>query len=223
MPKRPKSKLRCLRSPSHKMLDGLITWLESVIKVFVDHTGYFAIGFLMCLDSMCIPAASEVIMSIAGVLAKQGVFNIHVAAWAGAVGSGVGNAFAYWIGQYGGRPFLKKYGKWVFIREKEIEHADHWFEKYGMWAAFIARLLPVIRTFISLPMGIYRVKFWPFMILSFVGGLIWCYLWVYLGYGFQSVREQIKPAMKVADVVIIVGVLGLIVYWFVKKRREKTA
>lgn len=203
------------------MLDGLITWIEGIVGSYVKEAGYFGVAFLMMLDSLCVPIPSEAILPVAGMLVKNGMLNFHLAAWSGAIGCFFGNAFAYWIGQYGGRPFIEKYGKYVFIRKKEIQHAEEWFEKYGMPAAFFSRFVPVVRTFISIPMGMYRAKFWPFMILSFCGALIWCYLWTWVGFSFQSYRTELKPVMKVLDYVVLVGIVGFITYWFVIKRRQK--
>jgi membrane protein DedA with SNARE-associated domain len=201
------------------MLDGFVTWFESLIRTFVDHAGYFAVAALLCIDSMCIPAGSELVMSSSGMLARQSFFNLHLAVLAGVLGSGVGSAIAYAAGKYGGRPFLEKYGKFLLIRKKEIDHADKWFAKYGMAAAFIGRLIPVGHAFISLPMGIYKVRFAPFIVLSLAGSAVWCYGWAYLGFAFQSFREQLRPAMKIADIVVIVLIVAMIAYWIFKKRR----
>ena len=147
---------------------------------------YAGIALLMAIESACIPLPSELIMPFSGYLVSTGDFNIHSASIAGAVGCAIGSAVAYWVGVWGGRPFLERYGRYVLIRRKDLDMADRFFERWGMWAVFISRLLPVIRTFISCSAGISRMPFVPFLILSFVGSVPWCYL---LTYGKAAWRE----------------------------------
>ncbi len=187
-----------------KILQPIISWVINVISVM----GYPGIVLLMALESACIPLPSEVIMPFSGYLVFTGRFGLHAAALAGALGCAAGSAVAYWVGVYGGRPFLEKYGRFVLIRRKDLDMADRFFNRWGMWAVFISRLLPVIRTFISLPAGISRMPFVPFITLSFVGSVPWCYLLTYVGQKLGENWESIRNYFHGADAVIVV-VLGI--------------
>ena len=187
-----------------KILQPIISWVIDVISVM----GYPGIVLLMALESACIPLPSEVIMPFSGYLVFTGRFGLHAASLAGALGCAVGSAVAYWVGVYGGRPFLEKYGRYVLIRRKDLDTADRFFNRWGMWAVFISRLLPVIRTFISLPAGISRMPFVPFITLSFLGSVPWCYLLAYVGQKLGENWEGIRSYFHGADAVIGI-VLGI--------------
>jgi membrane protein DedA with SNARE-associated domain len=188
-----------------KILQPIISWIINVISVM----GYPGIVLLMALESACIPLPSEVIMPFSGYLVFTGRFGLHAAALAGALGCAVGSAVAYWVGVYGGRPFLEKYGRYLLIRRKDLDMADRFFNRWGMGAVFISRLLPVIRTFISLPAGISRMPFVPFITLSFVGSVPWCYLLAYvgqkLGENWESIRNYFHGADAVIGIVLGIG------------------
>lgn len=203
------------------MFETIIQLFEVWVKPVIEVGGYAGILGLMTLESACIPIPSEVIMPTGGILAQEGKLNFHLVALAGTLGCSVGSALAYWVGIVGGRPFIEKYGKYLLIRKKEIEHADAWFQKYGQVAVFFSRMLPIIRTFISLPAGIYRMKFWPFLILSFIGSLPWCYAMAAIGFAFQERREEISKYFHIFDYIIIVVVLFFGIRWIVIKRREQ--
>src|SRR6185436_6162372 len=124
--------------------------------------GYPGIVVLMAIESACIPLPSEVIMPLAGYLVTQGKFNLYWAATAGAIGCNVGSVIAYEIGYYGGRPLVEKYGSYILMSQHDVDTADRFFKRFGGAAIFLARLLPVIRTFIALPAGIARMPRVPF-------------------------------------------------------------
>ena len=123
----------------------------------------------MGIESAAIPLPSEVIMPFSGFLVSEGRFTLFGIALAGAVGSVIGSWATFWIGRYGGRPLIIKYGRWVLITEHDLNLVDNFFSKYGLWATFIGRVLPVFRTYISIPAGIAKVKFWPFTAACFIG------------------------------------------------------
>ncbi|MDH7571675.1 MAG: DedA family protein, partial [Armatimonadota bacterium] len=146
------------------MLDAVLKPVAEWVTGVISSMGYVGIAGLMAIESACIPVPSEVIMPFAGYLVSTGRFDLWWASFAGAAGCAIGSAAAYGVGAWGGRPFLEKYGRYFLIRRKDIEMADRFFERWGMWAAFISRLLPIIRTFISLPAGIARMPFIPFLV-----------------------------------------------------------
>jgi membrane protein DedA with SNARE-associated domain len=200
------------------MFEHILNLLEGIVGSAIQSGGYFAIVAMMAIESACIPLPSEIIMPLGGIAASKGELNFHLVAIAGALGNALGSALAYWVGRTGGRPFIEKYGKYVLIKKKEIEHADAWFARFGQLAVFLARLLPIIRTFISLPAGIYRMKFWPFLVLSFIGSIPWCYGLAVIGYQFQEHRPKIKEYFHLFDYAIAAALVILVVYWVVKKR-----
>ena len=140
----------------------LINTVLAVLVKFIEHIitvmGPFGISLLMAIESCNIPLPSEAILPFAGYIVSKGEMNFHVAAWAGAFGCVLGSIPSYYLGYFGGRKFIEKYGKYFLISHKDLDDADKWVEKYGDWAFFICRMLPVIRTFISLPAGILRAR-----------------------------------------------------------------
>src|ERR1700689_2477855 len=135
---------------TEKLLAILFVFINSVIAM----TGYAGLALLMAIESACIPLPSELIMPFAGYLVFQGTMKLLWAATAGAIGCNLGSLVAYEIGCYGGRPLVEKYGRWILMGRRELEWADRFFARWGYLAVLIARLLPVIRTFIALPAGI---------------------------------------------------------------------
>ncbi len=166
------------------------------------------IVILMAIESACIPLPSEVIMPFAGSLtlvafaAPRSPMNIHLVAFAGALGCALGSALAYWVGATGGREWILKYGKYILLKRRDVHMSEKWFEKSGPAAVFIARLLPVVRTFISLPAGIAKMPFSSFITLSFIGSVPWCYFLAYIGIQFASHLEELKKYFHGADLII---------------------
>lgn len=178
--------------------------------------GYFGVGLMMAIESMCIPLPSEIIMPFAGYLVYQGQFTLLGVSLAGAIGCVVGSVLAYWAGIYGGRKFIEKYGKYFLITKHDLDIADRFFEKYGASAVFFSRMLPVVRTFISLPAGIAKMNFTKFVIYSFVGSLPWCWLLAYIGKKLGSEWDTLGVYFHKLDAVI--GVIILIgIIWFVRR------
>ena len=168
---------------------------------------YGGIAILMGIESACIPLPSEVIMPFAGALVLKGQFTLWGAGLAGAIGCVVGSLLAYWVGAVGGRPFLEKYGRYALITMKDLDLADRWFSKYGNAAIFTSRLLPVVRTFISLPAGIARMPVVPFTVLTFVGSLPWCLMLAWLGLRLGDQWTTLKRYFHGMDAVILLAVV----------------
>ena len=186
------------------MLDYIITAIASWIEGVISSLGYFGVIFFMALESCNIPIPSEIILSFAGVLVDKGEMNFHIAAWSAAFGCLLGSIPSYYLGYWGGRKFIENYGKYFFVSKKDLENADKWVNKYGDWAFFICRMLPIVRTFISLPAGILRAKKRIFFTLTFVGSLIWCYLLTYIGIKLGEHKELLKAWWHKFDILIIV-------------------
>ncbi len=199
------------------ILDALGNWIKTVI----GSGGYLAVILLMALESACIPLPSEVIMPFAGALTLATIagavnphpLNFHLVALSGALGCALGSAVAYAIGARGGREFIYKYGKYILLRRRDVEKSEAWFQKRGPVVVFVARLLPVVRTFISLPAGIARMPFGSFLVLSFVGSVPWCYFLAYLGVQVGDHLEKLKKYFHGADAIIVVLFLGVFGFW----------
>lgn len=172
---------------------------------------------LMAIESACIPLPSELIMPLAGwMLIKEQFLPVTYTLLAGvygALGCVIGSVIAYGIGMWGGRPFLEKYGKYILISGRDLNLADRWFEKSGDWTIFVSRLLPVVRTFISLPAGIARMHFAKFLIYTFLGSFIWCAGLAYGGYLLGEHWEQIRTVMRPLDPLIGVLIVALIAFY----------
>ena len=179
----------------------------------IQTLGYPGVVLLMAIESACIPLPSEIIMPFSGYLVSTGEFNLHLASLSGALGCAIGSAVAYYAGAKGGRPFVEKYGRYVLIRQRDIDKADKWFCKYGEAAVFISRLLPVIRTFISFPAGCSRMNFPRFLVYSFVGSVPWCYFLTYVGKVLGENWDSLKTYFHGADVVIGVILLAGFAFW----------
>lgn len=202
------------------MFDALLVWLSSVMEHIITVLGPWGVSLLMAVESCNIPLPSEAVLPFAGILVNKGVMNFHIAAIFGAIGCVLGSIPSYYIGYFGGRPFIEKYGKYFFVSPQELEEADKWVDKYGDWAFFLCRMLPVIRTFISLPAGILRARKRTFFTLTFLGSLIWCYLLVYVGVKMGENMDTLKSLWHKFDIAIVVvcAILGaLYIYKHVKK------
>ena len=202
----------------NSILAHLISWIEHVITLM----GPAGVALLMAIESCNIPLPSEAVLPFAGYIVSKGEMNFHVAAVASAIGCVLGSLPSYYIGYFGGRTFVEKYGKYFLVSHKDLEEADKWVEKYGDWAFFICRMLPVIRTFISLPAGILKARKRVFFTLTFLGSLIWSYFLVYIGIKLGENFALLKDIWHKFDALIIIICLllgGIYIYHHVKKIR----
>jgi membrane protein DedA with SNARE-associated domain len=156
----------------------------------------------MAIESACIPLPSEIIMPFSGYLVTTGQFTMLGVTVAGAVGNLLGSIIAYYAGVWGGRPFVERYGAYVLLSRRDLDTADRWFARYGEAAVFFSRLLPVVRTFISLPAGIARMNFARFVIFTFIGALPWCYALAYVGVVMGERWDQLRQYFHQFDIVI---------------------
>jgi membrane protein DedA with SNARE-associated domain len=207
------------------VLEPILLALKEWCTGIVQSMGYPGLTLLMFLDAANLPIPSEVIMPLGGILAAEGKMNLHLAALAGTLGSTLGSIFSYWLGAKLGKPFLLKYGKYLLVRPKEIEHGEAWFTRHGLPCTLWGRFIPLVRTFISLPAGLFKAHFPTFVLYAVLGSLPWCYLWASLGYFLGQNWEQVDKALKYVDYAVVAGLLFLIgrfVYTRLKKDREAT-
>ena len=168
----------------------------------------------MTLESAALPVPSEVVMPFAGYLAYQGVFNIYLISILGALGCTAGSVLSYYVGYKGGRPFIEKYGKYVYIETSQMQLAETWFNKYGDRAVFFSRLLPVVRTFISLPAGIGKYDLRKLVTFSFIGSLPWCFALAYVGFYLGPFWMKIIGFFNGLDIVVVVSIIIIVLYYW---------
>jgi membrane protein DedA with SNARE-associated domain len=188
--------------------------LSGYITQFISAIGYAGVFILMTLESAALPVPSEVVMPFAGYLAYQGTFNLFLISIVGAIGCTAGSVLSYYIGCKGGRPFIEKYGKYLFIETSHMELAETWFNKYGDWAVFFSRLLPVVRTFISLPAGIGRYDIKKLVTFSFIGSLPWCFALAYIGFSLGPFWKNIIGFFNGLDIVIVTAIIIIVLYYW---------
>ena len=204
----------------------MIAWILEILARFVIDTisasGYLGIVILMGIESACIPLPSEIIMPFSGYLVFRGDFELFRVGLAGAFGCVVGSVPAYYLGLYGGRPLVERYGKYVLISHRDLDTADRWFDRYGDWAIFFSRLLPVVRTFISFPAGVARMNFPRFVAYTFIGSFPWCLGLAYVGMKLGENWDTLGVYFHRFDIVIgIVMALGALYYvWHHLKGRK---
>ena len=202
------------------MISRIIEILSTFIIAVISAGGYAGIVLLMAIESACIPLPSEVIMPFSGYLVYTGRFSLFWVATAGALGCNLGSVVAYYIGYYGGRPLVERYGRYIFLSEKELHWADRFFAKWGDWAVFISRLLPVVRTFIALPAGIAKMRQVRFHVFTFIGSWPWCFVlaWIGMRLGEQWDKDPRLKAWFHRFDAIILGVIVIGAVWFVWSR-----
>ncbi|MDA8443391.1 MAG: DedA family protein [Peptococcaceae bacterium] len=196
--------------------------LEHFLTVDVAHFGLLAIFITMTLESACIPIPSEVIMPYAGILVAQGRFPLWQAVVVASLANLVGSVIAYVVGSTGGRPFIRRYGKYIFLSERHLDSADRWFAQRGEITVLLARVLPVFRTFISLPAGITRMNFARFALYSLVGAVPWNLALAYAGVVFADNFGVLQANLHKANLVFyaLLGlvVVGLFTRWLRRRR-----
>ncbi len=200
---------------------GIETWFLEIITNVYDAMGWPGVVFLMAVESAAIPFPSELIMPLAGWLLIEAkgdsAWMLGMAAFYGALGNLLGSWVAYWISYKGGRPLLKKYGKYVLVTQQEVDQAEEWFQKYGELAVFASRMLPVVRTFISVPAGIARMNFWKFSFYTFIGSYPWSLGLAYGGFKLGENWEDLRRVMRPFDFPIAAIILAVVV-WFIYHR-----
>jgi membrane protein DedA with SNARE-associated domain len=195
------------------VLESVALWIQGVISAM----GYAGIAALMAIESACIPLPSEVIMPFAGSLVPSGRFTLLGCGLAGAIGCVVGSIPAYYLGAYGGRPLVLKYGRYILLSPEHLDWADRFFARRGDLTVFVARLLPVVRTFIAFPAGVARMPMGKFILYTFVGSFPWCLGLAWVGMKLGENIEALKPWFHRFDAVLVVVGLGAVV-WFVRKQ-----
>jgi membrane protein DedA with SNARE-associated domain len=198
---------------------NIIETLSNFIISVIEQLGYAGVFVGMTLESVGLPIPSEVIMPFAGYVVWEGGLTLIGITVAGTLGCLAGSLIAYYIGLWGGRPLLERYGKYVLISKRELDLADKWFDKYGDRAVFVSRLLPVVRTYISFPAGIVHMDVKKFSLYTVLGSLPWCFALAYIGVLLGPHWEDIKGLFRYLDIVVIVGIIALVAYLIYRRER----
>ncbi len=205
-------------------LFGIDNALLDAATAIYEAISWPGVVFLMAVESAAIPFPSEIIMPLAGwILVKEaghGEEWLLLAALYGAIGNTIGSVLAYYAGAWGGRPLLERYGRYVLITPRELDTADRWFQRYGEPAVFISRLLPVVRTFISVPAGVARMNVWRFAALTFVGSYPWSLGLAWGGFLLGEHWDRLTDYFRPVAIPIAAGVLLLVAYYFYRRFRE---
>jgi membrane protein DedA with SNARE-associated domain len=187
----------------------------------VDALGLPGVFVLMLLESACIPVPSEATMLFAGFNVSNGEYSLAAAVIVGTVANLVGSWIAYAIGYYGRIDILEKHGRKLHIKPSHLAWADRWFERHGDATVFFTRMLPIVRTFISLPAGVARMPFWRFSLLTVLGCLPWVFLLTFIGQQVGERWEQWKDSLHYVDYAVAAAIVVGVVYLVVKQRRAK--
>ncbi len=210
--------------------------ITETITGWIGDYGLYAIFLLMFVDAV-LPAASELVMVYGGALAagafagyaptlfgaeiESTLWGYIAVALAGTIGYVLGSIFGWAIGLYGGRPLLERHGKWFHLNAEKLERAERWFDRYDDATVFIGRMLPIVRSFVSIPAGVMEVPFWRYTVLTFLGTIPWCFGLAAIGVGVGESWERFHEDWRYADYVIVAVVIAGIVYLVVRRMRRR--
>jgi membrane protein DedA with SNARE-associated domain len=196
-------------------------WVQGI----VSDLGYPGLFMLIFLESTLVPIPSELVMPFAGFMASKGVFALPLVLVINSVAALLGSLFCYFIGAKLGKPFVMKYGKYAFIKPKDLEKTESYFAKHGRATILIGRFLPVVRHVISIPAGIARMPLGPFVLQTFIGSTVWGSFLILIGYflgkNWESVAKQFKRVDMLVGVLLIVVAIALAVRFIAKRRRAQ--
>jgi len=223
------------------LVASVLSELTDAVTSAIGDYGLYAVFVLMLVDAV-FPAASEVVMVYAGAVASgafadqdvvlfgteidQGFPAYLAMALAGTIGYTVGAVIGWAIGLYGGRPYLERHGRWLHLDHAKLERAEQWFGRWEDWAVFLGRLTPVIRSFVSIPAGVFEVPFVRYTVLTFLGSAIWCFAFAGAGYVAGANWEDFHHGFRYADYVVAAAVVGGVAWlgWrYMKKRKRRAA
>jgi len=198
--------------------------MENYVLNLINEYGYIGMFLGMILEAVIIIIPSELILATGGILASKKIFTFWGAFFTGLIGSVFCASIIYSMGYFGGRAFSKKYGKYFFMKEDEIDKSNNWFDKYGLLASCIGRNLPIIRTLISLPIGIAKLSYIKFIIYTTIGSIPWTFAFVYFGYALGNnwiILKNITNRLKIPIIILFLFfILSLIYKKNIKKQKS---
>lgn len=196
---------------------GLTEWLAGYITKLIEWGGYVSVLILMTMESMVFPVPSEAVMPFAGFLVAEGKMTMLGAVIFSTIGSIIGSTLSYVAGYYGGKPFVKKFGKYVFLNQHHLDTSEKFFNKYGELTIFVCRFIPIVRHLISIPAGFARMNIVKFLIFTIVGAGIWNAFLTYIGSILRQNWEEVMKYSKILDIIVIAGIVGFILFILYKK------
>jgi membrane protein DedA with SNARE-associated domain len=194
-------------------MTAILAFVTTLIIHIISVLGYPGIIFLMILHSAAVPIPSEIIMPFAGFLVSTGRFNFFLVVLCGSLGNLIGASLIYWISHKGGKKLITKYEHILWVPQYELEKVQKFFYRFGTWAILIGRCIPVVATFISIPVGLSNVKYWKFAFLTFIGSTVWNILLIFIGYKLGQHWLVLKDQLHNLDIIIEVLILAAIVWW----------
>jgi membrane protein DedA with SNARE-associated domain len=223
------------------LVASILSGLSDAVTSFIGDYGLYAIFFLMVIDAV-LPAASELVMVYGGALAAGAFANQDVTlfgrtideglpaylavALAGTIGYTIGSIGGWAIGLYGGRPYLERHGRWLHLSAAKLDRAERWFQRWEDWAVFLGRITPVVRSFVSIPAGVFEAPFVRYTLLTLLGSAIWCFAFAGAGYAAGEAWEDFHHAFRYVEYVVaaaIVGGAAWLAWRYVKRRRRRIA
>lgn len=195
--------------------------MDQYVIGLISSFGYLGMFLGMVLEAVIIIIPSELILATGGILASRGIFTFWGSFIIGLLGSVFCAVVIYMMGYFGGRPFVEKYGKYFFMKKEDLDKCDVWFQKYGLLAAFIGRNFPIVRTLISLPIGITKLSFWKFFIYTTLGSIPWTFAFVYVGYSLGNGWVKLQNYTSKLKAPIRILLLVLLISYIYKKVKEK--
>ncbi|HEX8067302.1 MAG TPA: DedA family protein [Thermoleophilaceae bacterium] len=195
--------------------------LVDVAVDVVDAMGLGGVFVLMLLESACIPVPSEATMLFAGFRVSDGEYSLFMAVATGSVANLVGSWLAYWVGRAGRVDLLEKHGAKLHVKRKHLDWADRWFERHGDATVFFTRMMPIVRTFISLPAGVARMPFWRFSVLTLAGCIPWVLMLAFIGQQAGNRWEDWKDRLHYVDYAVAAAIVLGIAYLVVRRRRDR--
>lgn len=199
----------------------MVFGLASIFMNLMIQANYFGLFFLIAGESALLPIPSEIVLPFAGYLVYTGKMSLFFAVFAAVLGQLFGSILSYYIGYYGGRPLVLKYGKYFLLSKKHFEHVEGWFAKHGAAAVFFTRLLPVARTIISFPAGITKMNFKKFLLYSTLGIVPWTAFLIYIGFKLGDHWQNIIKTFDDFQYIVIAGIIIFIIWWVWKERKHQ--
>jgi membrane protein DedA with SNARE-associated domain len=199
---------------------GLTNLLIDYFTMIIEKLGYLGVGILMTLESMVAPVPSEAVMPFAGFLWYDGMFSLLGIVIASTLGSIVGSLISYYIGAYGGRPLVKKFGKYLLLNEHHLDKTEQFFQRHGDKTIFISRFIPIVRHLISIPAGIGQMRLGKFILYTTVGAGLWNSFLAWLGFQLRDKWGVIRKYTEILDVLIIIGLIMTIIYFIYQRKKR---
>ena len=221
------------------LVASILSELSDAITSVIGDYGLYAVFWLMFIDAV-LPAASELVMVYGGALASgafagqevvlfgrtidEGLSAYLAIALAGTIGYTLGSMMGWAIGYYGGRPYLERHGRWLHLSAEKLDRAERWFARWEDWAVFLGRLTPVIRSFVSVPAGVFEARFVRYTLLTLLGSAIWCFAFAGAGYAAGEAWEDFHHAFRYVEYVVaalLIGGAGWFGWRYLKKRKRR--